>query len=128
MRIAYLDESGTPEIGGNTTHFVLLALVIEDRSWKQKDADVLAVKQKYGLGSAELHAAWMNRRYAEQERIKDFEKLTMDDRRAAMHQAREDAVIKRAARRGLSEIKALKKTFQKTADYTHLTLSERRAF
>jgi hypothetical protein len=28
MRIAYLDESGTPEATGNTTHFVLVAFVI----------------------------------------------------------------------------------------------------
>jgi hypothetical protein len=128
MRIAYLDESGTPDSGGNTSHFVLLALVIEDKAWKKKDAEILAVKKKYGLAGAELHAAWMNRRYAEQERIPDFEKLATEDRRLAMKEARDAALIKRAAVHSITEMKLLKKSFRKTDSYVHLTLSERKAF
>jgi hypothetical protein len=128
MRIAYLDESGTPDPGGNTSHFVLLALVIEDKSWKKKDADILAVKKKYGLAGAELHAAWMNRRFAEQEGIPGFEKLTSDERQIAMKKAREATLIKRGALHGIAEMKLLKKTFRRTDAYTHLTLPERKAF
>jgi Protein of unknown function (DUF3800) len=128
MRIAYLDESGTPEPGGNTSHFVLLALVIEDKSWKKKDADILAVKKKYGLAGAELHAAWMNRRYAEQESIPDFEKLSTENRRLAMKKARDAALIKRAAVHGITKMKLLKKNFMKTDAYVHVTLPERKAF
>ncbi len=53
VRIAYLDESGTPELTGNTTHFVLVALVIPGDTWKEKDQDISALS----TGSA-----WRNMR------------------------------------------------------------------
>ena len=54
MRIAYLDESGTPELGGNSSHFVLVALTIPGQTWKAKDRDILAIKQQFGLQDEEL--------------------------------------------------------------------------
>lgn len=126
MRIAYLDESGTPEATGNTSHFVLVALAIPGATWKAKDRDVLAIKQQFGLGEDELHAAWLNRRYAEQEQVPNFPDLAPADRVKAVKAVREAMLLKRAALKGVGSLRDLKKNYQRTESYLHLTLTERR--
>jgi hypothetical protein len=69
----YLDESGIPDIGKGTSHFVLLGLAIDAETWRAKDAQLRTIKSEYGLADAEIHTGWMVRRYLEQERIPDFE-------------------------------------------------------
>lgn len=96
MRIAYLDESGTPEPTGGTSHFVLLALSINAQTWKEKDRDVGAIKATFGLGQAEIHAAWMARRYLEQEAIAGFAAMDRDQRRAEVKKVREYALVRKA--------------------------------
>jgi len=51
VRIAYLDESGTPELTGNTSHFVLVALAIPGHTWKEKDQQVLAINRRRGANN-----------------------------------------------------------------------------
>ena len=124
LHICYLDESGVIERNAGTTHFVLLGLAIPAETWKQKDADVSAIKLKRRLGTAEIHTGWMIRRFQEQEGIKGFEEMSETDRRAAVAQARTVA-LNAAAARGAAPARELAKNHRKSADYIHLTYSER---
>ena len=128
MYLCYIDESGVPEIGRGTSHFVLVGLSIEAWDWKRQDRAVSAIKARYGLTNVEVHTGWMTRRYAEQEHIADFEKLSWQDRRAQSKTAREAHLLKIAATKGPNAAQPLRKTYRKSECYTHLTLSERIAF
>ena len=128
MYLCYIDESGVPEIGRGTSHFVLVGLSIEAWDWKRQDRAVSAIKNKYGLANTEVHTGWMTRRYLEQERIPDFDKLSWADRRTQSKAAREDHLLKVAATKGPREAQPLRKTYRKSECYTHLTLDERMAF
>jgi hypothetical protein len=66
MYLCYIDESGVPEVGQGTSHFVLVGLSIEAWNWKNQDRAVSVVKRRFGLGDAEVHTGWMTRRYLEQ--------------------------------------------------------------
>jgi hypothetical protein len=126
MRICYLDESGTAELPGSTSHFVLLGVSIPGETWKAKDAQITQIKRRFGLEREEIHTGWLARRFIEQERIPDFENLGIAARRAAVQHARDAFLIQKAARRGPASVQADRKNFAKTAPYTHLTMAERR--
>ncbi len=34
MHLCYIDESGTPDVPGNTSHYVLAGLYVADEDWK----------------------------------------------------------------------------------------------
>jgi len=80
MFLCYLDESGTPDIPGNTSHYVLAGLSIPIKNWKSCDKDVERIKSKYRLTDKEIHAAWILRSYPEQNKIANFQSLTYQDR------------------------------------------------
>jgi len=126
MRFCYLDESGTEQLTGDTSHFVLVGLSIQGESWKAKDAEISTIKQRYGIRGAEVHAGWVARRYLEQERIPDFESLSIADRRLAVQNSRDAFLIKKAALHGTKAVQTDRKNFAKTKPYIHLTLTERR--
>src|SRR6266566_118621 len=88
MYVCYVDESGTPEIPGDTSHFVLAGISIPIWHWRDADRSISAILAKYGLGSAELHTAWILRKYLEQSRIPNFDKLNWTDRRTAVERER----------------------------------------
>ena len=96
MRICYLDESGTPELPGGTSTFVLVGLSIQGETWKAKDAEITAIKRRFGLERDEIHTGWVTRRYPEQERIRDFEAMGTAERRAAVQKARDDFLVRKA--------------------------------
>lgn len=50
MHLCYIDESGTSDIPGNTSHFVLAGLSIPDRYWKTHDIQVEEIKETYVWG------------------------------------------------------------------------------
>lgn len=125
MHFCYLDESGTPELSGDTSHFVLLGLSIPGETWKAKDAEVAVVKRRYGLEHEEIHAGWIARRYPEQEKIPDFATLSSGDRRKAVQNARDAFLVKKAALKGIAAVQGDRKNFRKTAPYIHLTFDER---
>ena len=81
MYLCYLDESGVPEIPGNSTHFVLAGLAIPIERWREADAAISEIMARYGLAGAELHTAWLLRKYLEQSKIDDFADLSWDERR-----------------------------------------------
>ena len=122
MYICYLDESGTPEHGSNTDHFVLAGLAIPAELWKQKDGQVDAIKAKYNVLDHEIHTAWIVRDYPEQRQIPDFEILDWVARRRAVLGVR---ALNLSRPRSNSKQRELLKNYAKTDDYVHLTHAER---
>jgi hypothetical protein len=61
MSLCSLDESGVPEIPGNSTHLVLAAQSIPDERWPQADEATSPVLAKYGRGGEgeEVPTAWL---------------------------------------------------------------------
>lgn len=123
MYIAYLDESGVPE-NANTSHFVLLGLAIRAEAWRGKDVSITDLKVRHRLGTAELHAGWMARRFSEQERIAGFDQMGETDRRAAVVKERR-IDMRAAAARSRKAAMDLAKNHRKTEPYIHLTRAER---
>lgn len=125
MYILYMDESGVEELAAGTSHFVLLGLAIPADQWKQLDLALGNLKNTFGLRDAEIHAAWMHRRYSEQESIGGFDTLGYDDRRTAA----EAAVRKRAGIIGVQgskkKIEAYRRESRAIRPYLHLTRAER---
>jgi len=74
MFLCYIDESGTPESPGNTSHFILAGLAIPIDKWKSCDMDISVIKKKYSLPEVEIHTGWMLREYPEQTKIINLEK------------------------------------------------------
>jgi hypothetical protein len=126
MYLCYLDESGTTELGGNTSHFVLLGFAVPADVWIDKDRRINKIKEKFALANKEIHTGYIVREYPEQKKIPDFEKLDFPARRDAMKNAREQQLIKTAATRPLEKLKELKKQYRMTEDYVHLTREQRR--
>jgi hypothetical protein len=125
MYLCYIDESGTSQIPGNTSHFILAGLAVPIWHWKTCDQEVYFIKRKYELEKAEIHVAWMMRRYPEQDSIADFNLLDYDQRRRQVNSIR---VSKQLAlqKKGFSKAyQTNKKFYQKTADYIHLSHPER---
>lgn len=126
MYVCYIDESGTPDIPGNTSHFVLAGLSIPIRQWKSIDQSVSNVLKKFGLADAEFHTAWILRKYPEQNKIQNFEKLDYTARRGAVEHLRNVELI-RLQKTNQMAYRQAKKTFAHTSEYVHLTFNERKA-
>jgi len=128
MYLCYVDESGVPEITGNTSHFVLAGLSIPVWHWGDCDSEIRTVKRKYFLAdSTEIHAAWLLRPYLEQKQIADFDSLDYRERRARVEVLRR-AELLRLQRTNPKAFKQVRKNFRETEAYIHLTSDERRAF
>ena len=61
MHLCYLDESGTPEIPGNTSHYILAGLAIPIWNWKRLRERNRQNQKKIWSGEKELHTAWILR-------------------------------------------------------------------
>ena len=124
MQICYLDESGSDvRKSGTTSHFVLVGLAIPASSWRAHDAEVAQVLHNYDL-NGEIHAAWMARRYSEQERIQDFSQLDPVARRAAVVRERKIDLGK-AALGSPNAVRLLSRNYKKSNAYIALTHVER---
>jgi len=123
--ICYLDESGNVARVGTTPYFILLGLAIPATTWKPKDREVQSVLNRHNL-HAEIHTAWMVRRYPEQERIKGFAGLLPDERRQAVVKERK-ADLAKASMTGKKAVRDLARNYKKTEPYIHLTHAERLA-
>jgi hypothetical protein len=127
MYLCYLDESGVPEIPGNSTHFVLAGIAIPIERWRGADAAISTIMAPYGLAGEELHTAWLLRKYLEQSRIDGFEAMDWDTRRAAVQRSRV-AEVYRVRKLGIAKRNSsLKNFYRHTAPYVHLTWMERRS-
>jgi hypothetical protein len=125
MYLCYIDESGTPEIPGNTSHFVLAGISIPIWHWRSADRDIASILDKYGHGDAELHTAWILRKYPEQSRIPDFAKLSWADRRKAVEHARNADLLALQKAGKQRTYHQNKKNYAHTRSYIHLTVTER---
>lgn len=125
MHLCYMDESGTPAMPGNTSHYVLAGLSIPDEYWKQHHEQLEAAKRRHGLEGAEIHVAWMMRPYAEQEAIPGFVSMAYDQRRSAVR-AKRNAELLRLQKIDSRRYKQTRKNYRNTEAYVHLTLEERR--
>jgi hypothetical protein len=125
MYFCYLDESGTPELGANTTHFVFLGFAIPADMWPDKDSRINRIKDKFALSNIEIHTGYLARQFPEQNQVPDFEKLDFPARRQAVQKVREQELIKTAGLRSDKKLKEMKKRFRMTADYVHLSHAQR---
>lgn len=124
MYLCYVDESGVPQIPGNTSHYILAGLSIPVERWRQCETQIDNIKRKYHLEHAEMHIAWMVRPYTEQKLIPDFEQLDYLTRRS-------ETIKQRTIRTLAAEAKyraKIKKDYSATDAYIHLTLDERKSF
>ncbi|MBN1649214.1 MAG: DUF3800 domain-containing protein, partial [Spirochaetales bacterium] len=125
MLLCYIDESGTPELSGNTSHYILAGLAIPIEDWKKFETDIERIKKKYYLIGKEIHAAWILRKYLEQTKIPGFESLDYAQRRYEVEKYRQAELIKSQKKRSKG-YKQVKKNYAKTNDYIHLTFDERK--
>lgn len=126
MHVCYMDESGTSDIPGTSSHFVLAGLAVPIRHWRALDHAIAAILARYALGDEELHTAWVLRSYIEQSRIPDFEHLDWPARRSAVERMRTKKLLE-LQRTGPSRCyRQAKKTYAHTNAYIHLTLAERK--
>jgi len=125
MYLCYIDESGTPDIPGNTSHYILAGIAIPVWHWQTCERDIARIKEEYDLGDEEIHVAWMLRTYLGQSRIPDFEKMAYQQRRHLMQQYRREEIYRLQRANNPRQHKQTKKNFRKTDPYIHLTREER---
>ena len=53
MYLCYIDESGNPEMSGNTSHFVLAGISLPIWHWHDADREIRRIKRKYDLQDEE---------------------------------------------------------------------------
>lgn len=125
--LCYIDESGTPQIPGNTSHYVLCGLSIPIFKWKACETQIASIKRKYGLVDKEIHTAWLLRPYPQQRKVPDFEKIDYAKRTFEVSGLRTSELLK-LQRKGKSRLyHQTKKNYRKTLAYIHLTFDERKA-
>lgn len=127
MYLCYIDESGTSDIPGNTSHFVLAGLSIPIAEWRRCDAEINALKKKYALDNSEIHVAWILRAYLEQTQIPNFQQLDYVQRRSAVQRLRNTELLRLQRSKNKNHYKQTRKNYEKTESYIHLTYDERKA-
>ena len=125
MYLCYMDESGTPDLPGNTSHYVQAGLSIPDEYRSQHDVQIERVKRRYGLEDVEVHVGWVMERYLEQQLIPGFESMPSSKRRSEVRMKRHEELLRlqRVNRKGY---KQTKNNYDRTEPYVHLTLDERK--
>jgi hypothetical protein len=127
LYLCYIDESGTPDIPGNTSHFVLAGLSIPVWHWRNADREISQILIRYGLAEQEIHTAWMLRAYLEQHNIPNFEKMDWIARRATVQQKRTAELLRLQKIQQSKAYKQARKSYRHTDAYVHLTYAERAA-
>lgn len=86
MFLLYLDGSGVPTIGQNTSTFALLGLSLHEGNWFALEKRVAGLKQRFEYPGIplELHAKDICCSIAEQDEIPGFDAMSRDDRRSAV--------------------------------------------
>lgn len=127
MFLCYIDESGTSEVPGNTSHFILAGIAIPIHRWKEYDAEIKTILEKFLMKNSEVHVAWMIRPYFEQNKISSFESLDYKQRRLQVESLRNSELLRLQKQANKKLYYQTKKNFKKTAPYIHLTLMERKS-
>lgn len=127
MYLCYVDESGTPDVPGNTSHYILAGISVPIRHWRTCDAEVEHIKARYGLAGEEIHVAWLLRSYIEQSRIAGFDALDWRQRRQQAESLRKAELLRVLRVNNPKLYHRTRKAFRETGRYVHLSLDERRA-
>ncbi len=127
MHFCYIDESGTSNVPGNTSHFVLAGLAIPIHLWASYDQEIAAIKKKYELEGIEIHTGWLLRKYQEQIKISHFDNLSYKQRRSETTKYRTEKLLSLQKTKN-PYYKQTKKTYKQTECYVHLTYAERLKF
>lgn len=77
---------------------------------------------------AEIHTAWIVRKYIEQVKISNFSLLAYPQRRSQVSQQRKTELLRLQRSGNPKHYKQTKKNYTKTNDYIHLTFDERMKF
>ena len=96
--------------------------------WRDCDREIGTIKQQYGLEDAEIHAAWILRKYSSQYKIDDFDNLNYDQRRYEVGKLRKSRLLALQKSGKPKKYRQTRKNFLKTDAYVHLTYSEREGF
>lgn len=128
MYLCYIDESGTPDIPGTSSHFVLAGISIPIARWKYCDKAIEELKEKYELSNIEIHVGWLLRKYSEQRKISNFDTLSSQQRRARVMQIRTAELLRLQREQKHKQLKQTKKTYSQTLNYIHLTYQQRKDF
>ena len=128
MYLCYIDESGTPELTGNTSHFVLAGISIPIWHWKNCENEIKTIQKKYLLEGSEIHTAWILRSCREQTIIPEFEKKNYQQRRSEVESFRKGELLRLQRTGNRNKYQQKKKNFRETNAYIHLTQSERQKF
>ena len=96
--------------------------------WRDADRDITAIKHQYGLEEAELHTAWLLRKYLEQSRINDFNSLSRAQRQSEVMKSRTRYLLQLQNSNNSRAYRQTKKNYAHTNAYIHLTLQERQDF
>lgn len=121
----YIDESGTPEIPGNTSHYVLSGLSIPISYWKLCESKIASIKRKYALPDGEIHTAWIVRKYIEQSKVQGFDGMNHAQRRHEVEKLRKAELLRLQKSPNRNHYKQTKKNYRQTDAYIHLTHAER---
>ncbi len=125
MYLCYLDESGTPETPGTTSHFVLCGLAIPAKFWNTCEKTISEFKNRWDISESEIHVGWMLRPYYEQQKISNFENLSYTQRRKEVLSFRKKEFY-RIKKEKHKTYKQIVKSYRKTEPYIHLTYNERK--
>ena len=115
MYLCYIDESGNPEMSGNTSHFVLAGISLPIWHWRDADREIRRIKRKYDLQDEEIHTAWLLRKYWEQNQIKDVESFNRTKRRREVITYRNRNLLSlQQSQKGRKSLKQTKKNYAHT--------------
>lgn len=128
LYFCYIDESGTPEIPGNSSHYVLAGVSIPVHQWKYCDQEVQKIKNRYELGGAEIHTGWIARKYLEQSYIADFDNKSYSERRYEVERLRKQELYRLQKSKNTKHHKQTKKNYKQSQEYIHLSFKERMEF
>ena len=126
MYLCYIDESGTSDVPGNTSHFILAGLAIPAHRWKNCDRDISNLKRNWNLEDTEVHTAWMLRSYVSQKKIKNFDEMNYEQRKSSVRSYRKNELY-RLQKSNRKAYHQTKKNYRLTEPYIHLTFNERKS-
>lgn len=124
----YIDESGTPQVPGNTSHYVLAGLSIPISFWKKCELGISKIKRKYCLENSEVHTGWIVRKYLEQSAISDFDNMDYMQRRHEVQKLRKAELLRLQKTQNKNHYKQTKKNYRQTEAYIHLSYTQRIEF
>ncbi|MBI5189325.1 MAG: DUF3800 domain-containing protein [Nitrospirae bacterium] len=127
MYLCYIDESGTPQIPGNTSHFILAGLSVPIEHWRTYEHQISAIKSRHDI-DAEIHTGWIVRSYLEQSRVAGFDGMSKSQRIYEVKKLRNIELLRLQKSGNSKAYKQAKKTYRQTEPYIHLGYSERAAF